>query len=179
MWLCWLFNSCVCWLILHIQHYTMQLDLISIPDISKSPYNMLDSLGEMGYEVGRWNWLTFSYSGGFWCRQYWTFCFKYCSIRWGFPRYSQCYDSVVRHFNNECRIQAQQLKRVWIAVPFWVVRSVICLFLEYATRKVNQNQQRIGTHQSLVCTVAINSVGKNLHTLKKNTEALSLGKRLI
>lgn len=56
-------------LTLHILHYTMQLDIIHIPDVSKFPSDMLDlpqvDLGEMGYEVGRWNWLTIASNGGF------------------------------------------------------------------------------------------------------------------
>jgi len=40
-------------LILHILHYTMQLDIIHVPDVSKSPYDTLGllqvDLGEKGY----------------------------------------------------------------------------------------------------------------------------------
>lgn len=40
-------------LILHILHYTMQLDIVHIPDVSKSPFDMLDllqvDLGVRGY----------------------------------------------------------------------------------------------------------------------------------
>lgn len=43
-------------LTLHILHYTMQLGIIHIPDVSKSPSHTLDllqvDLGEMGYEFG-------------------------------------------------------------------------------------------------------------------------------
>lgn len=40
-------------LILHILHYTMQFDIVRIPDVSKSPFDMLSllqvDLGVRGY----------------------------------------------------------------------------------------------------------------------------------
>jgi len=45
--------------------------------------------------------------------------------------------------------------------------------LEYATRKVQTNQERLklnGAHRLVVCA-DINLLGRNIHTVKKNTVA--------
>jgi hypothetical protein len=47
--------------------------------------------------------------------------------------------------------------------------------LDYAIRKVPVNQGILklnGTHQLLVYADAVNMLGENLHTMKKNTEIL-------
>jgi hypothetical protein len=47
--------------------------------------------------------------------------------------------------------------------------------LEYALRKVQANQDSLklnGTHQLLACVDEVNTLGGNVHTTQKNTEAL-------
>ena len=47
--------------------------------------------------------------------------------------------------------------------------------LEYSIRRVNVNQEGLkvnGTHQLLVCADHLNVLGRSIHIIKKNTEAL-------
>jgi Fe2+ or Zn2+ uptake regulation protein len=54
--------------------------------------------------------------------------------------------------------------------------KVLTPVFEYATRKVEENQERFklnGTHWFLVCADCVNSLDKNLPTASKIIEALS------
>jgi len=47
--------------------------------------------------------------------------------------------------------------------------------LEYAIRKVQTNQERLklnGAHRLVVCADDVTLLGRNIHTVKKKTEAL-------
>jgi hypothetical protein len=47
--------------------------------------------------------------------------------------------------------------------------------LDYTIRRIRENQERLkfnGTHQHLAYADDVNIVGENIHTVKKNTEAL-------
>jgi hypothetical protein len=56
-----------------------------------------------------------------------------------------------------------------------------CAF-EYAISKIQANQEGLklnGTHQILVCADDVNLLGGNIHSMKKNTEALVVASKEI